>query len=147
MMKKRVSVHNNKIFHKFNKILWPVYAYLLIMALYYLISDYFYFDFFGLELFVANLVILILPLVLLIWLIVLFRKNKVKNLWFLFLLSLIPGFLFGLQVAYGLYTMGHGDDPIGAILPFTIIALFFGLISGLLGMFINFLINQFKKLK
>ena len=128
--------------NKVNNTIWPIYVYILLLLLFYSGRDL------STPLAIGIFLIVIAPILLLGLIIYLFRLNYKKNYYFLlFLYGIIPGVLFGLQLAYGLYAMGHGDDPIGAILPFTITGLFFGLISGLLGILINFVINLIKKLK
>ena len=128
--------------NKVNNTIWPVYAYILLLLLFYSGRDL------STPLVIGTFLIVIAPILLLGLIIYLFRLNYKKDYYFfLFLYSLIPGILFGLQLAYGLYAMGHGDDSVGAILPFAITALIFGLITGVLGVLINFVINLIKKLK
>lgn len=125
---------------KMNKIIWPIYIYLLILLIFYAGRDI------NTPITIGIFIIFIAP-ILLLFLIIKNFYNQYKriDLKLFFIYCLPPGFLFGLQLAYGLYAMGHGDDPIGAILPFTITGLFFGLISGIFGLLINKVINLFKK--
>lgn len=128
---------------KVNKIIWPTYIYLIILLFFYALRDI------NTPLIIDTFIIFVGPIFLLLSLIRNFRfyHKKRANLKSLFLYSLIPGFLLGFQVSYGLYAVGHGNDFIKAILPFLTIGIFFGLVSGISGLIINSFVGFLKKLK
>ena len=131
--------------HKINKIIWPVYFYMAILAVYWMFIEFIYVYILD-KIPQLLYVFFILPIVIIIWILILLKKhNKKENLLYTFLYCMTPGIIFGLQIAYGLYAMGHGKNIIGAILPFSITAIFFGIISGLLGLLINLIINLIRK--
>jgi hypothetical protein len=113
---------------RINKILWPTYLYVLFLLLYYSGPA---------EGIPAPFIIVIVfgtPLALWIGITSQVKKN-IRNAkrWHYFALCSAPGIIFGLQMAYGFYAEGHGDNPVGAILPFTLFAILGGAFSGFSG--------------
>ncbi len=127
---------------KANQILWPAYIYLLYLLSIYVFSDSIYKH-------ILNYVsagVFILPIIITVWILLLFRKQyKEKTLLLSFLYCILPGFIFGLYISNGIYAMGHGDDIIAALPQFGIVGLIGGLITGALGLLINFFINLIKR--
>ena len=114
--------------NKIHKILWPTYLYVFFLLLFYsnprdnIPQPLLLLLFFG------------TPFALWVSIISLVQKHlKKAKRWHYFALCSVPGFILGLQMSYGFYAMGHGDDPVGAILPFALLATLGGAFSGFMG--------------
>ena len=122
--------------NKINKVLWPSYFYLLILVIYYKGR--------GIDtpLLLSEIIILFSPIFLLGYTLFLTRKTY-RNLTRLivFSLCLIPGALFGLQLANGLTALSERDASIQDWPGFLFVTIFFAIASGFLGLLINFVIN------
>jgi hypothetical protein len=127
---------------RFNRVIWPLYYYLLFLLFIYLFRE-------ALSGFILNIIgagILLIPIIVTIWIVLLFRKNyKEKTLLLSFLYCVLPGFIFGVHIANGFYAMGHGVNPIQALPQFIKVGLVYGCITGVLGLLINFTINLIKR--
>lgn len=122
------------------KTLKPTGYYLLLITAFYILRDVMLFPFVGILIIIPFFVILVSPIILLFWNIKLMRSNaKNKDNWSIFAISSIPGFLLGIQLAYGLHLMGHGSLSTSVIIPFLLLGLFVGLIFGLIGLLSRYL--------
>ena len=131
--------------HKINKIIWPVYFYMAILAVYWMFIEFIYVYILD-KIPQLLYVFFILPIVIIIWILILLKKhNKKENLLYTFLYCMTPGIIFGLQIAYGFSQMENPIPINEAIMPLAIAAIFFGIISGLLGLLINLIINLIRK--
>ena len=92
------------------------------------------------------LIVVILPITLLFWNVQV-MKSKIGKLHPLFLASIssIPGLLFGIQMVYQLNLMVYGYFSVKIIAPLIISGLLFGVVFGLLGLFINHCLMRAKK--
>jgi len=128
---------------RFNHVIWPLYYYLL-----FLLSIYIFREALSPGI-ILNFIVacaLLLPIIITVWIVLLFRKNyKEKTLILSFLYCVLPGFIFGMDIAYGFYAMGHGDDILQALPQLILVGLVGGFITGALGFIINFTINLIKR--
>jgi hypothetical protein len=128
---------------RFNHVIWPLFYYLL-----FLLSVYIFRGALSPGI-ILNFVVtcaFLFPIIITIWIVLLFRKNyKEKTLILSFLYCVLPGFIFGMDIAYGFYAMGHSDNIIQALPQLILIGLIGGTITGLLGFLINFTINLIKR--
>lgn len=130
-----------------NKVLTPVYIYLLVVLVYFGLTEIF-------EKFVLtnwhnrifDLLFFILPFFLLFEIVKrkrLFQRDDSYGTTFLF--SLIPGFISGTVFGYGWYMMGHGG-PLSELLHAVFWpVLIFSTISGLLGLFFDYIFQRMEK--
>jgi hypothetical protein len=125
---------------KIGKILWPTYLYLIVLVIFY--------EGRGIDtpLLVNEIIIFFAPILLFGLTLLLARKTYKKLSNFAsFAYCLIPGALFGLQLANGLTALAERGARIGDLPFFLVTALLFAFASGGFGFFVNFVINKFSK--
>jgi len=128
---------------RFIRVIWPLYYYLLFLLLIYIFRGAFSPGI------ILNFVVtcgFLFPIVITVWITLLFRKNyKEKTLILSFLYCLLPGFIFGFDFAYGFSGLEKEYEFLTILPALLYTGICCAIITGLIGLIINFTINLIKR--
>ena len=135
-------------FKEINKILYPVYIYIILFGIYYLyltkllyqfnsglLTDILFYSF-----------LIFIPLIILVFINIKLNKlNKKKGYLSGFLFSSTPGLISGAWLGYGMYGVFFSTTINGFFQAILLIGLFGALTTGIIGSILNLVFRKFTK--